>query len=364
MRVAMLVNIPAPYRVPVYDRMAAALGSDFRALYMAPTESDRKWNVPTLRHDHIFLRGFSPRVGQRQIHVRRGVWRELSGFRPDVVMTGGFNPPMLEAWLYATTTGIAHVPMSDAWIDSEAALSWFHRRIRRVVYSKSGAYVGASQKTLRLFEEYGARENLFVSPLCVDNRSYARVHHPLGEREIDLVFAGNLIDRKLPLFFADVARKLAHQRGALAVLVIGDGALREQMMAALRAPGLDVTFTGFLQQEELPAAYARGKVLCFPTRNDPWGVVANEACASGMPVITCHNAGCAEELVIHGRNGYVLPLDVDTWVEHVGELLSVPDRLVRFGREAERIVAAYNYDAAAKGMLDACLAATRSRTQI
>jgi len=356
MRIAMLVNIPAPYRVPVYDRIAEQCGSDFRVIYMAKIEADRRWKVPTLRHDHVFLRGFAVQRKDREIHVRWGIHHQLKTFRPDVILTGGFNPPMITAWLYAQARRTPHVPMSDAWERSEAELSSVHRFVRRAVYTTSSAFVGASAKTLALFESYGARKNLFKAPLGVDNARFAAAAVPLADRPFDLVFAGNLIDRKLPLFFADVVARVARRRGRVSALVIGDGELRGEMECALDKPGVEATFTGFLQQAELPAAYARGKIFCFPTRNDPWGVVANEACASGMPVITCANAGCAGELVVHARNGYVVDLDPEQWAAHAQLLLDDAALLADSGARSTRAVRDYTFAAAAEGFLAACRA--------
>jgi glycosyltransferase involved in cell wall biosynthesis len=356
MRIAMLTNIPAPYRVPVYDRIAEQCGRDFRVIYMAKLEANRSWTVPPLRHDHVFLRGFAVKRKDREIHVRWGINRELNTFRPDVILTGGFNPPMITAWLHAQARRTAHVPMSDAWEHSEAELSSVHRLVRHVVYATSSAFVGASAKTLALFEAYGVRKNLFKAPLGVDNAQFAAAAVPLADRPFDLVFAGNLIDRKLPLFFADVVARIARRRGHVSALVIGDGELRGDMERALVQPGVEATFTGFLQQTELPAAYARGKIFCFPTRSDPWGVVANEACASGMPVITCANAGCAGELVTHARNGYVVDLDAERWVDHVQLLLDDPALLAESGAQSMDAVRDYTFAAAADGFLAACRA--------
>jgi glycosyltransferase involved in cell wall biosynthesis len=356
MRIAMLTNIPAPYRVPVYDRIAEVYGSDFRVIYMAKLEANRSWKVPPLRHDHAFLRGFAVTRKERDIHFRWGVHRQLDSFRPDVILTSGFNPPMISAWLHAQARRTSHVSMSDAWEYSEAELSSVHRIVRRVVYATSSAFVGASAKSLALFQTYGVRENLFKAPLCVDNARFAAAAVPLADRPFDLVFAGNLIDRKLPLFFADVVARVARLRGRVSALVIGDGELRGDMERALMKPGVEAAFTGFLQQAELPAAYARGKIFCFPTRSDPWGVVANEACASGMPVITCANAGCAGELVVHARNGYVVDLDAEVWADHVQRLLDDPALLAATGARSTCAVSEYTFAAATDGFLAACRA--------
>jgi glycosyltransferase involved in cell wall biosynthesis len=142
----------------------------------------------------------------------------------------------------------------------------------------------------------------------------------------------------------------------VAALVIGDGELRGELERALAQPGVHATFTGFLQQAELPAAYARGKILCFPTLNDAWGVVANEACASGMPVITCQNAGCAGELVVHARNGYVVELDAELWADHAQRLLDDAALLADSGARSMLAVRDYTFASAADGILAACRA--------
>jgi len=354
-RVALLANIPAPYRVPVYDRIAARLGSSFKVIYMAQLERNRKWRVPDLGHDHVYLHGVTVGWGARHVHVRFGVLAELRAFDPDVVITAGFNPPMVASWLYARAAGKKHVPMSDAWVGSEASLSALHRQLRRWVFSTSHAFIGASLQTLQLFKSYGIERNLFRSCLSVDNSRFTSVAGPIAERPYDLVFSGSLIEGKLPLFFTDVVRLVSARLATVSVLVIGDGELRARMERALAdLPNVRTRFTGYLQQAELPAAYVQGKVFCFPTRNDAWGIVANEACAAGMPVVTCTNAGCAAELIVHGHNGYVLPLAPGVWADHIIRLLRDRALLAEMSRCSTRSVAEYTYDHAASGILAAC----------
>lgn len=357
MRVALLVNIPAPYRVPVYDRIAERLGSDFKVIYMAELESNRKWKVPELRHDHVYLKGFTLTRGARHVHVRFGVLWQLLSFRPDVVITAGFNPPMLMGWLYTLLFRKQHVPMSDAWVGSEANLSGLHRRIRHWVFASSKAFIGASQQTLELFKSYGVRKNLYKACLCVDNTRFTPLAGPVSHRDYDLVFSGSLIEGKMPLFFAEVVKLLAERLPKLSVLVIGDGVLREPLHDAL-APLANVrtTFTGYLQQSDLPGYYVQGKIFCFPTRRDAWGIVANEACASGMAVVTCANAGCAVELISHNHNGYVLPLDAGVWAEHLEKLLNDEVLLAEMSQNAIASVREYTYDHAAQGILSAAAA--------
>ena len=93
---------------------------------------------------------------------------------------------------------------------------------------------------------------------------------------------------------------------------------------------------------------------CFSrTRLDPWGVVANEACAAGIPVITCPNAGVADDLILHGYNGFVLELDAAVWCQHVWKLLADRALLDAFSQNALTKVHGYNYEVAAQGIVAA-----------
>jgi glycosyltransferase involved in cell wall biosynthesis len=54
----------------------------------------------------------------------------------------------------------------------------------------------------------------------------------------------------------------------------------------------------------LAVYYGLADVFLFPTHTDPWGLVVNEAMACKLPVIISDAAGCAEDLVQDGWNGY------------------------------------------------------------
>jgi glycosyltransferase involved in cell wall biosynthesis len=84
-------------------------------------------------------------------------------------------------------------------------------------------------------------------------------------------------------------------------------------------------------------------------------VVINEAMAAGTPVIATEWTAAAGELVLHGRNGYVLPFDVQAWVSAASELLSSDSKWESFSQCARQTVSEFNYDRAAAGILDAFL---------
>jgi glycosyltransferase involved in cell wall biosynthesis len=86
-------------------------------------------------------------------------------------------------------------------------------------------------------------------------------------------------------------------------------------------------------------------------------VVANEACAAGLPVIVSPHAGVADELVVDGQNGYVRPLEVQAWTDCALGLLENGDQLRVMGERSLLLVKPYCFESAAKGIIDAAGAA-------
>jgi glycosyltransferase involved in cell wall biosynthesis len=121
-----------------------------------------------------------------------------------------------------------------------------------------------------------------------------------------------------------------------------------------------VRFLGYASQAELPQRYFDARVFLFPAGGEPWGVVANEACAAGLPVIISPHAGAAGELVIDGHNGLVRPLDVEAWGEAAVSLLTEPDRYRAYASAGRELVAKYSFDNAASGFVAAVRQACRA----
>jgi glycosyltransferase involved in cell wall biosynthesis len=58
------------------------------------------------------------------------------------------------------------------------------------------------------------------------------------------------------------------------------------------------SFTGFLNQTEISRAYVAADCLVLPSdHGETWGLVVNEALASGLPCLVSDACGCAEDLV-------------------------------------------------------------------
>ncbi len=278
-----------------------------------------------------------------------------------------FGPTMLLAVAWCIRRGRRHIAFTDSWGVPERDLSFVHRLARRWVFRHSHAFLGPSRHTLAFYRSYGCpKDALFLTPLCINNAAAFAVHLD-KERTFDVMYCGQFNERKMPLFFADVCRLISYEKPNLRVLLLGDGPLRERVLYELKTNCIDFSYAGFRKQSELPEFYASAKLLLFTSRQDPWGIVANEACAAGTPVIISRNAGAADELVVDCYNGFVCDCEpplpnnwpLTSWCSNAMTLLNQPWLWQKFSVAARAKVQEFTYDKAAEGIIKAIDYATR-----
>lgn len=356
-RIAVVTNKVTPYRSPVFERLSRMPQVTLQVIFCIEREPNRLWDLPPLNFDHVFLNERFARVRQRYIHHNPDVFGALNRFSPEVVVTTGFNPTQLYAFAYAWMKRPAHVAFTDGTYASEQTLSGLHKAVRRFVFARSAAFVSASLGGKRLYQSYGISEKrCFLSCLAIDNDTFSPRGRQVDKR-FDFLFSGRIEAVKNPLFALDVAKETATRLGRkVSILFVGAGSELERVRdaASARSALVDTTFHGFATQKELPDLYRSARLFLFPSLWDPWGVVVNEACAAGLPVLTSHHPGVAGELVQNGVNGLVSELDANRWAGFACNLLSDEAAWRMFSEQSLAIVSDYTYDRAASGLLAAC----------
>lgn len=125
--------------------------------------------------------------------------------------------------------------------------------------------------------------------------------------------------------------------------IVGDGPHREKLEEIFA--GRPVTFTGYKSGEELSRAYASADMFLFPSSTiETFGLVAAEALASGIPVVSS-NVGGVPEIITPGVNGYMFePGDTRTMVEQVRELAADPFKRQAMGVAAREAMCKMSWD--------------------
>jgi glycosyltransferase involved in cell wall biosynthesis len=192
-------------------------------------------------------------------------------------------------------------------------------------------YIGAANK--RLYSRYGVpQDRLLFSPYAVDNERFkqqaalARPHRMAIRRAWGIpddafvvLFCGKFIPKKRPLDVVNAMAVMNTKDPSLKchALFVGSGELGPELRASCdvtfdadnypaHASAVEdkplpwrppASFAGFLNQTEISRAYVAADCLALPSdHGETWGLVVNEAMASGLPCVVSDACGCAENL--------------------------------------------------------------------
>jgi glycosyltransferase involved in cell wall biosynthesis len=213
-------------------------------------------------------------------------------------------------------------------------------------------YVG--QRNREYLLHYGVpAQRLFFSPHCVDNDAFAAassgIRRSEGRRRV--LFVGKLIDRKHP---ADLLHAVARLRDKpVQIAFAGAGELEPELRKIAAASSVDADFMGFVNQSELPAAYASADVLVLPSDGqETWGLVVNEAMACGIPAVVSDVVGCGPDLIDPGQTGATFPFgDVAALASAIEGVLALDP--VQTRRHLAAKMAQYSPARAAAAVVDA-----------
>jgi glycosyltransferase involved in cell wall biosynthesis len=354
MKTIFITNIPAPYREKMHEIIYKKLNKSYFVIYCAKIDPNRKWLFPIGRYKKKFLKAKTFKLGSAYTYLWSNILSVLKNENPKVIILGGLSIPMILAFFWGKFNNCKIIALSDATIQSEKTLTFFHKLLRIFFYKKMDAYIGISQKTIRLFNSYGAKKNkCFISPLAIDNADYKKSFKKYEKRKYDILLCGRFIPRKLFNFSIDVISKLYKEKKKLRIKLVGDGPLKNQIILRLNNMGIKYKYSGFVQPSLLKNEYTSAKLFLFPTLRDPWGVVANESCAAGTPVITCNNAGAANELIKNNFNGCILKLNTNIWMKKIKKLFDNKKIMNNMSKNALKSVEKFDSITAAKGVVNA-----------
>lgn len=131
-------------------------------------------------------------------------------------------------------------------------------------------------------------------------------------------------------------RALWHSRRPDTRLVIaGDGPSRMELEQLVQELGLEerVSFVGYLQREEVVAAYHAADAFAFGSTSETQGLVIGEAMAAGLPVIAAQDRA-VEDFVVDRRTGLMVPGRPEDMAAAMDELASDDEMRARMGAAA------------------------------
>lgn len=321
MRMAVITSHPVQYYAPLFRELARAI--DIHVFFAHDPSPEQQaegfgkefsWDVDLRSgYAHSFLRNVAadpdtarfsgcdtPEIGKR---LRDG------GF--DVVLALGWHlKSQLQGIMAAKRLGIPVMIRGDSQLGTARSLS---KRIAKMLSYPlllrafdAALYVGV--RNYEYYRHYGYPvRQLFHSPHAIDTDWFAarasdaarmRKRTAMGvDAEARIVmFAGKTQQLKRPLDAVAATAGLIGRGWPAHLMIAGSGEMSDAIAAEAARLNVPLHSLGFLNQSEMPAAYAAADILLLPSESETWGLVCNEALACGTPIVVSSEIGCAPDL--------------------------------------------------------------------
>ena len=309
-RLAILTNMISPPRIPMFSGLAEHF--DLMVLHGGIESNRDSWNdqdrnIPNAKVVKAW--GWQFRIVRREkgqifdllyTHITPGYLWHLLRFHPDAIVTSEMGARTLVALAYGT---LFRKPVWVWWggtCHTERNRGPVRAWLRRLISRLAQHWISYGETSTEYLLTLGIhRERILQIQNAVDESAFLSPGAPLFPLTVRpvVLHVGQLIARKGIENLLKAAAALQSQGHQFSLLLVGNGREKATLEKLAEHLGLqNVFFRQSLPANKMPAVYRSGDILVFPTLEDVWGLVANEAVLSGLTVLCSKYAGCAQEL--------------------------------------------------------------------
>jgi glycogen(starch) synthase len=197
-----------------------------------------------------------------------------------------------------------------------------------------------------------------IIPNAIDSSKYQipvdrgtiRQRYGVGWGEKLILCVGRLVPQKGVEYFIRAIPQIARSHPEAKYIIVGEGWSRDILEAEAKATGHanKIRFTGFVSDKEVINLMASADALIVPSIYEPFGIVALEGMATGVPVVASKVGGLAE-VIEHEKTGlFVYPRNIDSIAWGIDKILSDPDHARWLTENAkDKLHKAYSWEAVA-----------------
>lgn len=192
-------------------------------------------------------------------------------------------------------------------------------------------------------------KDILKKVLEIDEKQSLRNELGIKEEKV-IISVGQFIPRKGFDILLKASKNLPENVG---IYIIGGNPTDEYIQMKLQLQLKNVHFVGFKRTDELSKYYQCADLFVFPTREDVWGLVINEAMAYGLPIITTDRCIAGMELIKDDENGYIVPVEnVEILNEKMNRLIFDDTLRKRMGEKSLEKIHEYTFENMAKVHID------------
>ena len=310
-KILIVFNHPAPYKVRLFNELSKNF--EIHVIFERNSNSDRDKNFYfENKYNFITHKIHGIKLGKEGM-LSCGVKRHLQKNEYDLVILNGYSHfPEMNAISYLKKWKIPYVLyINGGIIKKESSLK---SKIKRHFIRQANAYFSPDEDSNKYLAYYGANEKriynypystIYESEIANVKPNKAEIRKTLGIK-FDKVFVsvGQLIKRKNYLSLVQEWQKFPGNYG---LFLIGDGKNRKEIEQFISDHNIqNIKLLGSMPREKMFEYIRCSDAFLFPSKEDIYGHVINEAVSQGVPVISTNKVNSANKLIKNGLNGYVL----------------------------------------------------------
>lgn len=318
MKVLIVFNHPAPYKVRLFNELAKEI--DLTVLFERNKAADRPdifYNGPDYNFHVVFLKdGYVGKEGSVSRGVKNFIKKHYREY-DHIIMNGYSHYAEIMAINYMQKKHIPYILLINGGVIRKRELI-FKKRLKSKLVSGASFYLSPSKKSNEYLEYYGADKcKIFNYPYTnlVDtdfinratNKNNLRNCHDLPKDKIIFISASQFIKRKNNLKLISLFKNRKE-----ILLLVGDGPEKEAYFNYIKKHNMsNVIITSFKPKQDLFELYKASNVFITLSLEDIFGHTTLEALANSIPVISSDKVVSSLEYIKDGINGFIVPLNDD-----------------------------------------------------
>ncbi|MDD1694077.1 MAG: glycosyltransferase family 4 protein [Methanoregula sp.] len=228
------------------------------------------------------------------------------------------------AWMRRTPIVITwHEVWGRYWYEYLGWTGCFGKAVERITALLTENTLAVSATTARNVKTLRIGRAPAILANGIDLKRLAAI--PPSTDTTDLIFAGRLIKEKHADVLIEAMRILVRDKPDIRLLIIGEGPEEELIRDLIEKYSLDgnIRVMGFLDTHDTVLSRMKSsKVFVLPSTREGFGIVALEALACGLPVVTVDNPANAARDQITEKTGFLSPLSPDGLAANIRKALA------------------------------------------
>jgi GalNAc-alpha-(1->4)-GalNAc-alpha-(1->3)-diNAcBac-PP-undecaprenol alpha-1,4-N-acetyl-D-galactosaminyltransferase len=250
--------------------------------------------------------------------------QEIHKLHPDTVLSFG------EFWnnlVLLSTLGLGYPIFVSDRSQPNKSLGFFHDHLRKWLYPKARGVIAQTEKAREIYSKIYHHKNFKV----IGNPIRPIINHckinPVRNNIVLMV--GRLITTKHQDRLIDIFLRISNPHWKL--VIVGYDHLKQNHSERLQKIIDDnraqdrIILAG--KQSDVESYYLESKIFAFTSSSEGFPNVIGEALSAGLPVVSYDCEAGPSDLIIHGENGFLVPVFDDEAFQKYLELLMSDDSL-------------------------------------